>query len=147
MAASDSERERLAFEIFAKQVAGVRVNRVVEQEAIEAFRKADTFIAAREKVKAGALKESVETEVLADCRAPNMPAYHPLNLVARNGGNLEKVRRIYKLIEQTQSVDDSAQTNLVERINRTFPELQWDMSALNVARSIFPAYCKETVAA
>ncbi|MSR60299.1 MAG: hypothetical protein EXS05_22105 [Planctomycetaceae bacterium] len=133
----DNELEAIAFEIYKQTVShGSAIAN--ERQAIDAFAKADTFIAVRERARAGKLeiKKPVGKQ-LADCSAPNLPETHPHNIVSQRFGSLEKVLRIKKWLDENPPTED--QTYLIPKVNRAF-DLSWKVPELNLARTIFHEY-------
>lgn len=146
---TNAELDAFAFDIF-KQTCAVRaVKGNGEQVVIDSYRKAETFMSVRDKIRSGALDvaEPVGPQ-LADCCAPNLPRNHPHNLVAklytnRNGtsipGDLKKVGRIYEWLKANPT-PETDQEQIVTRLAAQFSELGWDLPTINTARAIFPAY-------
>lgn len=147
-----SELEALAFEIYSKRVAIGPTKRSGEEEAVDAYRKADAFLSVRKKIRAGELKpKPSESSQLANCCAPNLPRSHPLNLVAQtytdrkvggaqSQGDINKVRRIYAWLEKNPEQPNNPDA-IVPRLNREFPDLSWTAHEIATAREVFPAYC------
>lgn len=141
--------DALAFQLFSDRAAAS--GRGGEPEALDSYRKAENFIAVRRRVRAGELKSQAPTgPQLADCCAPNLPRTHPLNLVAaqytdrRTGmtvaGDLAKVNRIKVWLDRNPTPEKDAE-ELPGRLAKEFPDLNWDLPTLNVARAVFPAHC------
>lgn len=147
----NKELDALAFEIYSKRVASHPVRRGGERDALDSYRKAEAFLAVRKKVRSGETKVKDDGLVeLCDCCAPNLPRSHPHNLVAkvftdRKGtqiqGDLAKVQRIAAWLYKNPTPESDPE-ELVSRINREFPELNWEQKEVNTARAVFPAYCK-----
>lgn len=137
---TNTELDSLAFEIFKQSVASSPGNRGGEQQALASYKKAEAFIAVRDRVRSGEAKP-VKADVLADCSAPNLKPTHPFNLVSQRFGSLEKVNRIAQFLDK-HPTPAGEPDELVGSINRAFPELSWDIPMINTARAIFPAYCK-----
>ena len=139
----NTELDDLAFEIFARRIATLPVHRAIERDILDSYRKAEAFLAVKAKVHAEGLKTMVAAiePPGSDCRAPNLRRNHPLNLVSRVDGDLNKVKQVQKFlaVNPTPAIDPQ---ELVTRLNRSFPDLGWDLPTINVAREIFPAYCK-----
>lgn len=139
-----SEVDELAFRIFSHRIANLYGRRGNEQLAVDAYRKAEAFLAVRDKVRKGELEiDKPDGPVLSDCCAPNLKPTHPFNLVSQRMGSLPKVRLILTWIEtyRKNCKPDTPPEELLVKLNREFPELGWDESAVNTARNIFPAYC------
>ena len=141
-----TELDQLAFEIFKTGVA--MSPRPAEQWAIEAYRKAETFLAIRNKIQTGTVKAAAPAgPQLADACAPNLHKYHPINLISQRFGDLKKVSRIDAFLKNNKpspTVDDPDQ-ELLERVKREFADCEsWDKPALATARSVFPAYTQPT---
>jgi hypothetical protein len=147
----DAELHDLAFQIFAQRVAGTAGPRAGEQEALVAYRQAEVFLATKRKVLSGGFKpEKAEpTDKLSDACCPNQRATHPTNLVARlhtdrrtgaeTKGDPQKVNRVKQWLDANPT-PESNPDELVNRINRQFPELGWSIDEINTARAILPAY-------
>ncbi len=138
----NTELDELAFEIYSKRVATHASVKASEAEAVDAYRKAEAFVAVKKKVRAGGVKPLTTTEAQgADCRAPKLRDTHPINLVSREVGNLPRVEQIKKWLDQNPTPETNPE-ELIHRLNRAFNDLGWDMPTINVARQIFPAYAK-----
>ncbi len=135
------EVDELAFQIFAQRMASLPGKRGGEPEALDAFRQAEAFLAVRGRVRSGEAKKAAEEPVLADCCAPNLRRTHPHNLVSQRLGDLAKVNRVKQWLDRNPTPERDAD-ELAHRLNREFPDLNWDLPTINVARAIFPAYCK-----
>lgn len=136
------ELDSFAFEIFKEAVAKSPASRGGEQQARAAYVKAEAFMAVRDKVRAGELKAvKPDGPVLADCCAPNLKRTHPFNLVSQRFGSLEKVNRIAAFLDKNPTPEGEPD-ELIAKVNREFPDLSWDLPAINTARTIFPAYVK-----
>lgn len=136
------ELDSFAFEIFKEVVAKSPASRGGEQQALAAYKKAEAFMAVRERVRSGDTKPAkVDGPVLADCFAPKLKKTHPHNLVSQKYGNLEKVNRIAQYLDKNPTPENEPD-ELIARFNREFTDLGWDLPAINTARAIFPAYCK-----
>ena len=139
--AENKELDSLAFDIFARRIAAQPINRNAEHEALEAYRKAEAFITVRDSVRSGALVPAkLSGPQLCDCSAPNLKRTHPHNLVSQAFGDLAKVNRIKAWLDKNPT-PESDPSELVVKCNREFPELGWDLPAVNTARAVFPAYC------
>jgi len=137
---SNPELDDFAFEIYKQAVATSPVNRGGEQQARAAYAKAEAFIAVRDRVRAGELKAvKPDGPQLAECSAPKLRRTHPFNLVSSRFGDLKKVSLISKWLDSNPT-PESEPEELVTRINREFPDLSWDLPAINTARVIFPEY-------
>ena len=140
--AENKELDSLAFDIYARRMASQPILRNAEQEALEAYRKAEAFLVVRENVRSGALSPAKQSgPALSDCSAPNLKRTHPHNLVSQAFGNLERVNRIKKWLDANPTPEGDP-AELTVKLNREFPELGWDMPTVNTARAIFPAYCQ-----
>ena len=136
-----SELDRLAFEIFAAGLAARPIHRGAEQEAIASYRAAESFLAVRQRVRAGELKTVAPTgPQLADVSAPNLSRTHPLNLVSREFGSLSRVQTIGTWLANNPTPEKEPE-QLLTRLNRQFPDLSWTLPMVNTAREIFPDYC------
>lgn len=135
------ELDQLAFDIFSKRIAAQPSRQASERDVIGSYREAEMFLAVREKVRAGEVKpKAPEGPQLCDCSAPNMRKTHPHNLVSQRFGNLDRVSRIKQWFDQNQMAENDSD-ELVTKINHDFPDLGWDLPAVNTARAIFPDYC------
>ena len=142
--ADNKELYELAFELYVKRVAAQPLVRNAEHEAIEAYRKAESFLAVRDKIKSGGLVAvKQDGPQLADCCAPNLSPKHPHNLVSQRFGDpkLTLVNRIATWLDKNHPAPDQDEKDFALRMNREFPDLSWDPPAINTARAIFPAYC------
>lgn len=154
-ATSPAELDDLAFKIFSQSVATMPGRRGGEKEAVESYRLAEAFLNIRRKVLAGELKpKPVQGPTLAECCAPNLPRLHPLNLVARQvtlrdkgvivgtfSGDLERVRKINNWLALNPTPENNPE-ELMQNMASAFPELAWDLPTISLARTVFPAYCR-----
>ncbi len=144
---TSEELDRLAFDIYRERVARGIVNKSGEQIAVESYRKATEFLAAREKIRTGALDaEKPVGPQLCDCCAPNLHKTHPHNIVSQQMGDLAKVNRLKKWLDANPTPEGDP-VDIVHRFVQAFPECQWGkdttetLAAINTARAIFPHYC------
>lgn len=138
-----SDLDAFAFEIYKTAVANHPVKRGGEHMARDAYQKAQAFLAVRDKVRSGALSpEKPRGLQLADCSAPNLRPTHPHNLVSQRFGDLLRVNRIKKWLDAHPTPEKEPE-EVVQQLNREFPELSWDLAAVNTARVIFPAYAEK----
>jgi len=142
--------EGLAFDLFRQRV-GV-TGRATEYEALQAYRHAETFLAVREQVRAGALTPAGPEGLQLDSAcSPNLPPTHPYNLVAKvhtdrktgvqTPGDLGRVAKIKAWLDKNPTPENNPD-ELVSRLNRQFHGLGWDLPTINTARAILPAYCE-----
>ena len=111
------------------------------QTAIAGFRAAEAFLAVRDMHREGKLTtEKAKGPQLADCCSPNLPRTHPYNMVSSRFGNLDRVAKVKAWLDSHPN-PESEQEQLIPDLNRAFPEISWDLATINLARSIFPAYC------
>ena len=126
---ANPELESLAFEIFKETVAKIPANRLGEQVAIEAYRKAEAFLKIRDRVRSGEpLVKQADGPQLCDASAPNLKKTHPHNLVSKRFGDLAKVNRIAKWLGDNPTTETSE-------------EMDWDAPTTALARVLLPAYC------
>lgn len=138
---------QLAFELY-KSRAGAHASQA-KALAIDCFRKAAAFMDVEAEITAEGFDNVAATQPGAECRAPNLHETHPLNLVARNGGDLGRVAKIKAFLDKnttprpTGDLDrDTHDVNeLTSKVNKAFPGLNWDAEQIETARQIFPAYC------
>jgi hypothetical protein len=134
------ELDSFAFEIFKQAVASSPHSRGGEQQALAAYKKAESFIGVRDRVRAGETKPAKsDGPSLCNCSAPNLRRTHPHSLVSERFGDLNKVNRIAKWLDINPTPENEPD-ELVSRINLEFPELSWDLPTINTARAIFPEY-------
>lgn len=143
-----SELDECAFEIFKESVARSPVNRGGEQLARASYKKAEAFLATRERVRSGELKQAKpEGPQLNEFCCPNRPKTDPHNLVSTKFGNLDTVNRVKKWLDQNPT-PESDPMDIVHRFKGAFGDLQWGnsdeqmLAAITTARVIFPAFCK-----
>ena len=143
--ATGAELEAVALEIYGKLVsAGVPRNG--EQLATAAFVKANEFLAVKAKIKSGEISlEPKEESKWSDVCAPNLPKFHPHNLVSRAMGDPELVKKIHEWLEKNPTPERNPE-ELVDRLNRTFRSLDWSDTEVKTARAIFPEYFKSAAA-
>ena len=124
------ELDELAFRIYSEMVAKQPANIAAERLALASYRKAESFLSVRGRVRSGELEATEPTgPQLADCSAPNLKKTHPHNLVSQRFGDLKRVEQIKAWLDKNPTAE-------------TYPELDWDVPTTNVARTIFPAYVK-----
>lgn len=138
-----AEMDKLAFELYGKRVASHRLD-MAEATLLDCYRKAALFIKVRQRIRTEGISLAVPDEPEgADCRAPNLRPTHPYNLVAQVGGDLSKANRIKKFLDVNPTpAGDNGPEELLTKLNRTFPDLGWDMPTVNVARALLPVHCK-----
>ncbi len=143
-APANAELDKLAFEIFSKRAA---TRPAGEQAAVESYKAAEAFLAVRAKVQTEGIASAVDDSPLSDVSAPNQPPTYPLNLVSRKFGDLERVKKIAKWLEQNPTPEDPSY--LFASFKRAFPDLHWQcateaetLGLFNVARAVFPHYAK-----
>lgn len=130
------ELDELAFRIYCEHVG---TSRGGDKLVIDSYRKAETFISVREKIRNGTMQlEKPDAGLLADCCAPNQPPNFPLNLISQQHGDLVQVNRIAKWLSSNPPTDDEPE--LVARFNRAFPGYAWPGPEINRARVVFPAF-------
>lgn len=134
----------LAFKIYTQAVAARPLKGSGEREAMDAYRKAEAFLAVQKRVASGQLKAARSpADQLAECSAPNLDRKrHPLNIVSKRFGNAETLRTAAKIHEwlKANPVETSDPKVLVEAFNEEFVGFNWDLPTINVARAVFPAY-------
>ena len=125
----NQELDELAFRLYVERAATAAVNRLDEQTAIDCYRKAEAFLAVRDRVRSGeAVTVKPTGPQLADASCPNLKKTHPYNLVSQRFGDLKRVRQINQWLESHPTAD-------------SYEELEWDGPTVRTARQIFPAYC------
>lgn len=139
--AGSDDLDQMAFQLYCERIAAHPYQRGGEQIAIEAYKKAEVFLAVRRKFKAGELKQQAEKSSLADCFAPNLRRTHPINLVSQKFGSLERTRRIGKWLAENPTPEREPE-ELVNRLNQEFSDLGWDLPTINVARAVFASHLK-----
>lgn len=149
--ASSIEHERLedvALTIFSASLAtgvhGSQMNMAAER----AFSGASAFLTLSQQIESGqkpAVPEAVKGPQLQDCCAPNLPAKHPHNLIAKKhtrrdgstaGGDLGLVAKIYdriKGIDLTTKEDNFMIEDSELGIN-------WDKPVIQTAQTLFPYF-------
>lgn len=135
-----AELDRLAELFMAHAPATIPPERL----AIACYKKATAFLAVRDKIRSGEINVEPTKEAkgvqLSTCSAPNLKKSHPLNLVSQRFGNLDRVNRI-KLWLDKNPTPERDPSDLVPRLQREFPDLEWGVAEINVAREVFPHYC------
>lgn len=136
MAKTESnEVDELAFRLYAERVAGQPAQANGEASAAWAYRKAEDFVAVRERVKSGDT-QVLAVSRLADVSAPKLKRTHPHNIVsqryaAENGGEqrvLALLKEIHTWLQQHPAADAQ------------YDQLDWDAATTNLARNIIPHY-------
>lgn len=142
-----SELDDLAFQIFSQRATSGK--RSGEREARNAYAQAQAFLDTREKIKSGKYSKVPDKQRMADCCAPNLGRFHPLNLVAETftdrvsgkqmPGDLALVKRVNNWLN-THMKPDLNQEEFLATFRAEFQDLKWDMPTVNVARAVFPAF-------
>lgn len=134
MAEKIDELQDMAFRLFAERTSRANAKRGAEQLAKQCFTDAADFLAVAKSVATGGVKAAKPAgPQLAEWCCPNMgrelgirPEDHPLNIVSKRYGSLEKVRKYYDRIKSDHVTE--------------LPELNWGPDQVSLAREIFPAY-------
>ena len=135
----DTELDTVALDIYIAR-SGMHSPAQAEAVVVDSYRKASAFLAVKKKLREKGIDAAIPPEPEgADCRAPNLKPMHVHNLVARNGGNLPLVNRIKKWLDANPTPERDPE-ELLNKLNRAFPELGWDLPTVNVARQVFPVY-------
>lgn len=138
--AAEGDRDDLAFQLFAAKSASLPLGRAGKMQAEDAYRQADAFLAVRAQAREGKLSpDKPAGPQLADCSCPNVKPTHPLNLVSRRFGDLQRVNRIKAWLDRNPTPQDEPD-ELTARLNREFG-LDWDTPQVSLARATFGAYC------
>lgn len=136
--AETNELDELAFRLYAERIAKLPAQSSGEAAGAWAYRKAEDFIAIRERVKAGDTSAISESK-LCDACAPNLKPTHPHNLVSqrfaqRHGGEakvLAMLREIHEWLKNHPRSDESPVA---------YDRLDWDVPTTNLARVLIPHY-------
>lgn len=98
-----------------------------QQLAIGCFRDAKAFLAAADNVLSGEIDLSDEdTNPLDPAFAPNLKKTHPINLMSRIWGDLNKVRNVLAELDANPATD-------------TYEPYSWGKPEVNQARALFPS--------
>lgn len=132
------ELDELAFRLYAERIAKLPAQASGDASSAWAYRKAQEFIAVREKVRSGDKAVTAES-ILADVCAPNLKKTHPLNLVSQrfkddNGGETKVLNRIKETIDWLRDHPRSDENPIA------YEKLDWDVPTTNLARTVLPNY-------
>lgn len=132
------ELDELAFRLYAERISKSTAQVNGEQLTGWAYRKAQEFISARDKIKAGDKALTRESK-LADASAPNLKKTHPLNLVSQrfaeeNGGEDRVLNRIKDALGWLRDHPRSDENPIA------YEGMDWDVPTTNLARTILPIY-------
>lgn len=130
---TDSALDSVALKLFSERSARIH-GRAATQVAVQCFRDAETFLAVQAGYKTGQYELKQEASILADCYCPNQKKTHPHNLVSRELGDINRVRKILKDLDADKGME-------------SYGELEWDKPTTNIARDIFPSFVKAADAA
>lgn len=101
-----------------------------QELAIACFQDAMGFMEIERKVLAGELDVfAADANPLDDGYAPNLKKTHPINLMSKEWGNIEKVREQLKWLEARPEAKSNE-------------EMHWELQEVNQARALFPAVVK-----
>lgn len=136
--AETTEIDELAFRLYVERISNLPAHSSGDAAGAWAYRKAEEFVAVRDRVKAGDVTVTA-TSRLSDASAPNLKHTHPHNLVSqrfaeRNGGEekvLAEINRINKWLLSHPHSDDSPPT---------YDALDWDVPTTKLARVLMPHY-------
>src|SRR4051794_18279344 len=103
------ELDSIALQIYSARIANTPRNVSGETVALDSYRKAEAFLAAKAKVAKGALRqEKIAGPRLAEFCTPNLPKTHPHNLVASTGNaeadasRLKKIRDVFAWLTENK---------------------------------------------
>lgn len=142
MAKSESaELDDLAFRLFAERISKMPTNTGGHDLSAWAYRKAEEFIATRERIKSG--ETTAAESKLSSCCAPNLKPTHPHNLVSQrfadqNGGE-SQVLAILKEIQAWLIQHPHNEENPPLYVNSR-RGIDWDAPATKLARVLIPHY-------
>lgn len=98
-----------------------------KQLAIECFRDATAFTQVAEDIATGDVDLNSEDDNPLDVAyAPNLKRTHPVNLMSRTWGDLEKVREVINDLDANPAVE-------------SYELYEWGKPEVNQARYLFPA--------
>ncbi len=123
-----NELKRVSIELFAASfaMAGGRINAEALSDA--SINAAQVFLARFGQFKAGKVVFDRLEDALADCHAPNLRQSHPVNLVSRKYGKLDRLAEIWSQLEKLpESANEFSE----------FPE--WKRGEITTARTLIPA--------
>jgi len=116
--------EKLAFEIF-KTTPHAAGN--AERCAIQSFRAAKAFLDVSAQISSNRLNIfAIDENPLDDAHAPNLTKTSPINLMSKEWGSLEKVKKAMKDLQDNPTAT-------------TYETYGWGPSEVAQARSLFPA--------
>lgn len=115
--------EKLAFEIF-KTTPHAAGN--AEKCAMQSFRAAKAFLEVQTQLSSGKLNiYAIDDNPLDDAFAPNLKRNHPINLMSKEWGSLEKVKKVMKDLDENPTAS-------------TYETYGWGPAEVMQARTLFP---------
>lgn len=146
-AAKASELDKIAEHIFAERITRGDLHLPAEEEAMQSYRHAKAFLAARARVATGELERAEDRSApkgpkpLQDSFAPNLPKTNPHNLISQEHGNRDIINRVAKWLKANPPVEGAdEQREQTLRFNSEHANFNWDPPTLNSARTLLPAY-------
>lgn len=138
MAKEHNEIDELALSLYAERISKLPAQSSGEEAARWAFRKAEDFLAIRDRLRSGE-KEVLHVSKLADVAAPNLKKTHPHNLVSQrfadeNGGEAKVLAMIREIHNWLIAHPKSDQSEVA------YDKLDWDVPTTNLARVLLPHY-------
>lgn len=120
--------QETAFELFKHRPANVGSAR---QIAIQCYRSAEAFLQATDELIAGTLNiTSIDQNPLDEAYAPNLKKTHPINLMSRHWGSVDKVRKTLAALKSEPEA-------------KAYEPYGWGLPEVNQARALFPALVKK----
>lgn len=119
------ELKAVALELFkVRRNGGVSAAQV----ALSCFRDAQSFLDVADQIEMGDLELGADKNPLDDGYAPNLSKTHPINLMSKEWGDIQKVRDALKIVE-------SPTVNSLDQYH-------WGKNECNLARTLFPGFLR-----
>lgn len=144
--ADTSEIDDLAFRLYAERLCKMPAAANGEAISVWAYRKAEEFLATREKVKSGGLQGSIGESKLSEVSAPNLKPTHPHNLVSQRyssqypGGEQQVLTIIKEVVQWLEKHPRSDEQPVAFTLQNNSRGIDWDVPTTNLARNILPHY-------
>lgn len=132
------ELDEIAMRIFDERLRHNSL--LIERTTLDSYKLAEQWLSVRDGIRAGTISTAKDTgPKLADVSAPNLSQTHPLNLVSRRFGNLDRVNQINAWLVANPTGDEPEK--MVAALNKKFGDLNWGFNEIYIARETFPKYC------
>lgn len=115
----------LAFSLFTQR-SGFAHGQSAENVARRCFIDATAFLKVSDTIGSEGLQPIEDLNPLDTAFARNLPKTHPINLMSREMGNVNRVKEVFEALEANPKAE-------------SYEPLGWGMPEVNQARALFPA--------